>query len=816
MSPLNKLYFDFIIFISILANIKSRIGETIFWDITLSEKLIKLGNSGEAFLTIYLNEVPKDIIDFDNTIIIGIDIEKPDPTFRAQVHRYSAKEDEEVYKIDFVSEKIGKNEFIIKLYDYENQREKILTPVEFEIGEKEIIIEEIIPDPSKTNLIELPLEYVGENDTIVFQFSLTDTKGNEIIGNDTFLEKLKVINNGKYSEGAQITLNDDGKIFNVSLPNDYLPLLQEINVEFNGKEDTFNILENNIEVTVVLSPLYLRTIVNCENCENITIDESILIYINLYNYKNISVETNDHSKSFEIVVDGPLEDKKFESKNYSIEKVYVDQNLYKITVQENDSFIHSGIYQIKIYEDSILIKEFEIILEAKIFDLDGFMLDFTDSQFDPKKAYIDTEFGMVLKGSDHHGNIVHLPLENDIELYLENENGTKIEFIKNFDDDKKGNLYINITSETLGYAKLKIYYKEKEILKININEDLPEFFFNFLKCIKSILSQEELDSTVLGKNVSIYLHCLDFNGNKVKRGGEVFTSENYIISEDKYTSFEVRINDLEKGNYSFNFIPYLEGEYHITVYLDNKFFKEIKFDIEKFSCKDDEYLCPNKNLCVTKLKDCIEPPNDCPESTPFYCKVGNEEKCVESQTDCDCPEGYIRCGYMKYCVPETRNDMCANFTWISSGSCKNFKQFKYLGADGICRMSEDLSPTQKACPIGKVLCADLSCRDNYDECAVSDFCEEGQIRCGDQSCVDDYTECPSTISCQNKKYVCSDGSCVDNEIECKALPNCLGDESYRCQDNLCTKDKNSCIKNVACGQKMALCSDLICRVTCNK
>ena len=36
------------------------------------------------------------------------------------------------------------------------------------------------------------------------------------------------------------------------------------------------------------------------------------------------------------------------------------------------------------------------------------------------------------------------------------------------------------------------------------------------------------------------------------------------------------------------------------------------------------------------------------------------------------------------------------------------------------------------------------------------------------------------------------------------------------KDNLCTKDKNSCVKNVACGQKMALCSDLICRVTCNK
>ena len=192
---------------------------------------------------------------------------------------------------------------------------------------------------------------------------------------------------------------------------------------------------------------------------------------------------------------------------------------------------------------------------------------------------------------------------------------------------------------------------------------------------------------------------------------------------------------------------------------------------------------------------CIEPENDCPTSKPFLCKINNEDACVESQLECDCPLGYIRCDYMKYCVPEDRKD---------------------LNADGICRMSEDLSPTQKVCPIGKVLCADLSCRDNYDDCSVSDYCEEGQMRCPDQSCVCDYTECPSTISCQNKKYVCPDGSCVDNEIECKALPNCSGDEPYRCHDNLCVKDKNSCIKNVPCGQKMALCSDLICRITCNK
>ena len=810
-----KLFNNILSLLILFAILNSILCETIFWDIKVKEELINLGKKGECFLTIYLKDVPKQKIDFDNTVIIGIDLENPDSSFSAQVHKYSSTEEEEVYIIDFSSEKLGKNNFTITLYDYDNQRSFSLPPVEFEYFE-EIIDEEIIPDPKKTQIINRPFEFVGENDTITFEFTLVDTKGNDIIGNDEFLKKLKVKSHeNKYSKEAEITVRENGKIFNVTMPTDYLPLLQSINVEFNGKDDTFDLFLESLDLTVIVYPSWWKTAVNCTNCENINLNESIELDIYLYNYLGVSVDTDDYSKTFDIKIEGPLDNEEYcEIKNYNINKCYDDENIYKIITKEEDVLIHSGDYNIKIYENEILIKEFNITLFPM--DISEFSLKFLDKDFNPKEAFVDTEFGMVLKGYDSFGNPVLIPLENDIDIKLVDNNGFKIKYLKRFEDSKKGKLKIYITSEDFGYAKLKIYYKSKEVLKVNTNEDLPEFIFRKMKCIKSNIFREKLDTAVIGEDVTFYLECLDNFGNIAKRGGENFTSDNYFITEDdKYTSFDVNINDLKTGNYSFNFIPSSEGNYHITIYLNNKYFIEITFTIEKSYCKDPTpLLCPNKNLCVNNYINCIEPKNDCPESTPFKCTSGNIEKCVESQLECDCPEGYIRCDYMKYCVPENRPDMCADYSQISDKLCQKLKQFKYLCTDGICRLSEDLSPTQKVCPIGKVLCADLSCRDNYDECAVSEYCEEGEFRCGDQSCVEDYADCPSTISCQNKKYVCPDGTCVDSEIECGALPTCSGDEPYRCHDNLCAKDQNSCVKNIACGHKMALCSDLICRSTC--
>ena len=773
-----------------------------------------MGNSGEAYLTIKLDEVPKDTINFNNTIIIGIDLENSDPTFKAKVHKYKSSGNEEIYKIDFSSEAIGKNYFIITLYDYDDQISITLDPTEFEYGEKES--EEIIPDPYNTNLIKKPLAYVGENDTITFEFSLVDTHGNDIIGNSSFLNKLKAINNEKYSQTANITFSEDGKEFKVSLYPEYLPLLQEINIEFNGPSSKFNLFPENLQVIVIVYPFYLNTKIECENCENKTIEENLSINISLYNYKNVSVDSDDYSEFFNITIEGPMYDEvNYRSNHFSVAKQKEDGNLYGMAINMNETIIYTGKYKISVFENDTLIAEFEFMFCNDI-DIDGFILKFTDPSFNPKKAYIDTEFGMILKPRDKFSCYLNLSLEKFIEVKLVDENGDEIKYEKIInDDDKEGGLKIYITSHTSGYAKLVIYYKGTEIKKINTNETLPEFYFNLIKCVNSKLFKDELDSAVVGQDITIYLQCLDKLDNLVKNGGEDFSSENYIISEEKYTSFDVKIDDLNNGNYSFSFKPSIEGNYYIIVYLDNDIFIEINFEIGIKHCGNSTpFLCPNKNLCVNDLIECIEPKNNCPREKPFLCNKNGEESCVESQIECDCPEGYYRCSYMKYCVPNERKDMCANYTAIPEQSCKKLKQYKYLCVDGICRLDLDLSPTQKVCPIGMVLCADLSCRNNYEECAESDYCKEGEFRCGDQSCVNDYIECPSTISCQNKNYVCPDGTCVDSEVECKALPTCLGEEPYRCQDNLCAKDKNSCVKNIACGQRMALCQDLICRTTC--
>ena len=110
MSKIFHYFLFLLIFASITKNIK---GKSIFWNITLTERHIQLGNSGEAYLTIYLDDVPKNVINFENTIIIGINLKNPDSTFTAQVHHYSSTKDEEIYKIDFTSETIGKNFFIM-------------------------------------------------------------------------------------------------------------------------------------------------------------------------------------------------------------------------------------------------------------------------------------------------------------------------------------------------------------------------------------------------------------------------------------------------------------------------------------------------------------------------------------------------------------------------------------------------------------------------------------------------------------------------------------------------------------------------------
>ena len=209
--------------------------------------------------------------------------------------------------------------------------------------------------------------------------------------------------------------------------------------------------------------------------------------------------------------------------------------------------------------------------------------------------------------------------------------------------------------------------------------------------------------------------------------------------------------------YLISFVPDYPSIYYISLSNDGlKYGNDIQLEFVKRTCSGSTpILCAN-NECATDYLSCIQPPNGCNISAPFLCKVDGVETCVKSQTDCDCPTGYIKCDYMKYCVPEDREDMCPLFLEF-----KCPKRGAERQADGICRSEGGRPPSQLVCPYGKVLCADLTCKDNYDECPRSDILTK-KVRCVDQTQTDSNSLCPSTITCTNPDYVvCPDTKCVE-------------------------------------------------------
>lgn len=189
-------------------------------------------------------------------------------------------------------------------------------------------------------------------------------------------------------------------------------------------------------------------------------------------------------------------------------------------------------------------------------------------------------------------------------------------------------------------------------------------------------------------------------------------------------------------------------------------------------------------------------------------------KIYKSITDCDCPIGYYKCHYMKYCVPQDRKDMCPKYNYRNCSEINNNYDY-YI--DGICRNKNYMQPSQRVCPIGKILCPDLSCEDNYYNCKIYDILHDGKTRCVDQNITQNAYECQSTITCSHPdKVVCPDGECVINEIFCKNMKECPIDFPFLCKkSNKCVKSFELCeIDKYYCGDGLSLCEDYICRENC--
>ena len=214
-------------------------------------------------------------------------------------------------------------------------------------------------------------------------------------------------------------------------------------------------------------------------------------------------------------------------------------------------------------------------------------------------------------------------------------------------------------------------------------------------------------------------------------------------------------------------------------------------------CPEGYNKCPNDNKkCYKDIIDCVplEIKCDNPEDSKtkiFKCK--NSNKCVESLTECETENGYVKCPYMNGQIPEGKADYLCFVPHRMR--CEHlFPDYSQFCNDGICRKSKDLQPSQIVCPLGKVLYFDLTCRDSLSQC-YTDYpqCDIGKLRCPDQSCVKDQGDCPTLITCPNpNNKVCPDGTCVTNEIFCSPLKICSEDTTFLCLDYSCAKNAESC------------------------
>ena len=233
-----------------------------------------------------------------------------------------------------------------------------------------------------------------------------------------------------------------------------------------------------------------------------------------------------------------------------------------------------------------------------------------------------------------------------------------------------------------------------------------------------------------------------------------------------------------------------------------------------YNISDSKIFCVNNFKFASSKFKCIAQGNNTEEEKPFYCSVNGIMTYVKSQTNCDCPEGYYKCNYMKYCVPIDRKDMCPKYTFRNCGELNN--RWDYF-IDGICRNKNSIQPSQRVCPIGKILCPDLSCENNHNKCKIYDILPIGKTRCVDQNITQYAYECQSTITCSPPNiFVCPDGKCVKNEIQCKNMVECPIDNPFLCKkSNKCVKSFKFCeIDKYFCGDGLSLCEDYICRESC--
>ena len=755
-----------------------------------------------------------DDIDINSDILIEKDTR--DISFKSSVQK--AGSDYGIYSIKIYSEKKGQYNFNVLLTDPASatKEKKNVGPASY------TVYPEKVPYKNYTVITNQPESKVNADSTFDIEFTLADRFNNSFEGRHDIVDDsyLTLINNKEPLSVVSVSLLSDERTYKIVVYPKYPPKVMVMNVLYSDGDDTVYCFENDINTTIITSIDYRQTQIVSSNKEKIKVGEILDMWLYTFDKKGECLDDQDYSPYFDIEVTGPLDsDKKF-VKNYKVKKTEKNDsecnNEYQIITTDEDKYKYAGNYIIKVYGNGNLIARYNQVCSPLGYSLNGFLLDYT---FDPNKISILDKVSFTVTGTDMYGNKVTDPLIDDLEIYF-----TKDESKTIFESQKteviQGTLdYYDVAIHVVGHHQLHMTYKGKEVLTVNNGEKLPIFTILTGPCRadnNDNFDLSPLDDITTNTKTYFSFQCYDIYNNKITHGGEKFTVISHRNENGILIDVDADVEDNSDGTYTIKFVPELEGVYIFNILVDSeKYGEEIQKELKNRVCEG-EYSksCPNKKKCVKDLIDCVEPADKCKEdkTKPFWCSVNGTYTCTNSQVNCDCPKGYIKCKIQNYCVPEDRPDMCTSY---STQKCTGSGIVKH--EDGFCRSKDYRMPSQRVCPIGKVLCADLSCRDNYDECVVSDVRPANQFRCVGQQLVTNFLSCPSTFTCANEgDVVCPNLECVENEIMCPGIETECNteDKPYLCQNLECAEDYKSCAQTIACANIYSLCTDGFCRETC--
>ncbi len=789
---------------------------------------------------IYNRDVPldsiKSVLDKEDKSFTWEVAKKPETTYA-------------IYTIVVSSTKLN-NKPALKI-DVTVEKKKVPTAITFKVNPAKLPSR----DRDMNKIIKKPLPKSKWDQDMEFLFQLFDKYGNQYEDNKELI-KFTFIRRGDNVVKTQKSLQKDQKTYSYVLEKniEYPPRWAFFELYFDNGVEQY-VLSTKMVTFITSEPYPFETQFRSNNVTEMKAGEKLDFRVFLFDKNKFCIDT-ENGYPLRLHVTGPLEIDQAQRKTIKYNFVKKEKVLepspgivsggckqyYEVDAEEGD-YSKLGTYSLDLYagQDDVHVipevngKKEPIVQKIVPDDLDvsKFLSKWTIKEdFDAMGIVAGRKITFDVLAHDRFMNRVSDRIEGKLKLEImaydhtkpfekDTEKGLKDYNVQD-EEIANGQLSFTVTIRKAGPYRFNYKYDNNNQFKIDTKNGPNDVVFIPGSCSLKfpILDVSQVTTIFVGDQAKAKISCYDQFNNKIGKGGENFAGIVTVYVEKNKLSSDVKskIVDNKDGTYFLEFLPQIEGRYDIIATLNaEKYGATEKVEIKNSVCPPEKpNKCPNNpKICASTPYDCIEPKNNCPKVTPFYCKRDGILQCLPSQKMCDCPDGYIRCPVTNVCIEKDKRNLCPFNLPINCPQL--YPASPYFCPDGICRKNKKECNNERVCPIGFIMCVDLSCRKDYSQCFKFEPCGKTDLKCMDQTCVRDQKDCPNSITCAKiSQKVCPNGTCVDNEVFCSPLPVCNVPNNILCNNNTCVSKIENCPKSIACEHEKALCEDVVCKDSCNK